>query len=190
MEEAEKQNDFVMHILKSLASSLDAHTTVLNPLEAQDMRLRLEKEVQGIGIGLRQAADGGFFISRLVEGGPAAKSGQVHVNDRLLEIDHTPVQGKELSQLMEMIRGAKDSKVNLLLKHTENVGGVPVEKNLSVDLNREEVTVNEDRARSWYETFGNKTIGIIKLDSFYQGDNGISSDTIRKAIEKLNKQGI
>jgi carboxyl-terminal processing protease len=190
MDASEKQNDFVMHILKALASSLDAHTTVLNPLEAQDMRLRLEKEIEGIGIGLRPAPDGGFFISRIVQGGPAANSGQVHLDDRLLEIDHKPVQGKELSQVMEMIRGTKGSKVTVLLKHAETIGGIPVERNVSVDLQREEVTVNEDRAQSWFETFGTQIIGIIKLDSFYQSENGISSETdLRAALNKLNRQG-
>jgi carboxyl-terminal processing protease len=47
MSHAEEQNAFSMHVLKSLANSLDAHTTVLNPTEAYDMRTRLEKKCKG-----------------------------------------------------------------------------------------------------------------------------------------------
>ena len=90
MSAAEKQNAFAMHVLKALANSLDAHTTVLNPTEAFDMRIRLEKEMQGIGIALQPTANG-FVITEIVHDSPAAKSGLARVNDVLVEIDGTKI---------------------------------------------------------------------------------------------------
>jgi carboxyl-terminal processing protease len=185
MSAAEKQNAFVLHVLKALANSLDAHTSVLNPLEAQDMRIRLEKEIQGIGIGLEKNAEGALIVSHLVQGGPAEKSKQVEINDQLIEVDGKPVAGQELSQVMEWIRGKNGTQVSLLLKRS-----TPTEKTISVKLTRAEVQVNENRGESWYETFGRGIIGVIKLDSFYQGENGVSSENdLRNAIKKLDKEG-
>jgi len=189
MNEAEKQNAFAMHVLKSLANSLDAHTTVLNPTEAYDMRIRLEKELQGVGIALQPSANG-FIITQLVKDGPAAKSGLVEINDLLVEIDGTPVQRLSLSKVMEMLRGKPGSKVILVLKRMILLNGVTIEKVVTVPLMREEVSVDEDRAQWSYVTFDGGIIGKIKLDSFYQGDNGITSESdVRNAISQLDKQG-
>ena len=40
---AQQENLFTLHVLKSLAKSLDAHTAVFDPSEAYDMKVRLEK---------------------------------------------------------------------------------------------------------------------------------------------------
>lgn len=189
MNEAEKQNDFAMHVLKALANSLDAHTTVLNPTEAYDMRIRLEKELQGVGIAIQPSANG-FIITQLVKDGPAAKSGLVGINDILMEVDGTPIRGLSLSKVMEMLRGKSGSKVILVLKRTILVHGMPIEKTVTVPLMREEIAVDEDRAHWSYVTSDGGIIGKVKLDSFYQGDNGITSENdVRKAISELDKQG-
>jgi carboxyl-terminal processing protease len=172
MNDAEKQNAFAMHVLKSLANSLDAHTTVLNPTEAYDMRIRLEKETQ------------------IVVASPAAKSGLVKVNDVLVEVNGTLLRGMSLSKVMEMLRGKSGTSVTLLLKRRVMEQGVLTEKMVTVNLIREEIAVDEDRAKWTYETYNGGIIGIIKLDSFYQGDNGITSENdVREAIKKLDKQG-
>lgn len=190
MSEAEQQNAFAMHVLKALASSLDAHTSVLNPTEAYDMRIRLEKEMQGVGI-VVQPSSHGFVITQIVVASPAAKSGMVKVNDILVEVNGTAVQGMSLSKIMELLRGKTGTSVSLLLKRkiTDKAGTI-VEKTVPVNLTREEIAVDEDRAKSSYETFNGGIIGIIKLDSFYQGNNGITSENdVREAIKKLDKQG-
>lgn len=189
MNDAEKQNAFAMHVLKSLANSLDAHTTVLNPTEAYDMRIRLEKEMQGIGVALQPAANG-FLITEIIKNGPAAKSGQVKVNDVLIGINGNSVSNLSLNTVMETLKGKPGSSVTLLLKRTAMEHGEPVEKTVSVPLVREEIEIDEDRARWSYQIFDGGIIGIIKLDTFYQGENGITSENdVREAINQLDKKG-
>lgn len=189
MSAPEKQNAFSMHVLKALANSLDAHTTVLNPTEAYDMRIRLEKEMQGIGVALQPAVNG-FVITQLIKDGPAAKSGLVNVNDILVRIDSTQVGNLNLNKVMELLRGKAGSRVTLLLKRTVMEQGRTVEKTVTVPLVREDVAVDEDRARWRYTTFEGGIIGMIQIDSFYQGDNGITSENdIREAISQLEKKG-
>jgi carboxyl-terminal processing protease len=189
MNNAEKQNAFAMHVLKSLANSLDAHTTVLNPTEAYDMRVRLEKELQGIGVALQPTANG-FLITQIIKNGPAAKSNLIRTNDVLVEIEGANVNSMDLGQVMEKLRGKSGSKVNITLKRVIVEGGKPVEKTVNVPLIREEVAVDEDRAHWSYEKINGGIIGKIQLNSFYQSDNGITSENdVREAIKQLDKQG-
>lgn len=190
MIEAEKQNALFMHILKSLANSLDSHTTIMNPVEANDMRIRLEKEIDGIGLLLQSTADGSFIVSQLIEGGPAAKSGLIKLGDQVLEIDGHLLQKMPAEHVMELIRGKNGSKTTLVVKRIIEENLIKSNKIFNVQLVREATHINEDRTQVGYETFGNGIIGKIKLDTFYQSDNGITSENdVRDAIKKLDRQG-
>lgn len=189
MNEAEQQNAFAMHVLKSLANSLDAHTTVLNPAEAYEMRIRLEKEMPGIGVILQPSANG-FVVTQIIKEGPAAKTGLIQTNDLIVEINGASVRSLTLTKVMEMLRGKAGSSLSLGLKRIVFDHGKSVEKKINVVLMREEMALDEDRARWSYETFDGGILGKIQLDSFYQGDNGISSESdVREAIAQLDKRG-
>lgn len=190
MNEVEKENAFSMHVLKALSNSLDAHTSILNSSEANDMRVRLEKEVQGIGITLEPRKDGTLVVTGMLEGGPAAKSGLIKINDRIIEIDGNKLANKSADEVMELIRGKVGSKATLILERSVFENNAMENKTIRVELVRQEIAVNEDRAQVTYETYGTGIIGKIKLDSFYQSDNGVTSENdVREAIKKLDKQG-
>lgn len=190
MSDQEKENTFSMHVLKAISNSLDAHTTILNSSEAYDMRLRLEKEVDGIGIVVQPTKDGGFAVDQILEGSPAAKNGSIKISDRLLEVDGNPVAGKGVNEVMEMIRGKLGTTASLVFKRVVDDNFEPISKTFQVDLVRQEIIVNEDRVQSSFVPFDNGIIGKITLDSFYQGDNGISSENdMREALKKLDRQG-
>lgn len=187
---AEKENLFVMHVLKSLAGSLDAHTSFFNPTEAYDMKVRLEKEFEGIGVVLSQGSDGSIVIGKLVVGGPAAKSGQVKPEDKIVQIDGKKVTEESFDQAMDMIRGKKGTPVTLVLKRDVEENGVPASKELTVTLKREAIAVNDDRVDTRFEKVDGGIVGIITLHSFYQGENGVTSENdVRAAIQKLRSQG-
>lgn len=188
---AQKENAFVLHVLKSLASSLDAHTAFYSNSEAYDMKVRLEKEFEGIGVVLQQTPEG-IIISALIDGGPAAKSGLVFANDRILKVDGKTITGESLSNVMEMMKGSKDTEVELVLGRSKVEGGgeKTVEKEVVVNLKRAPIVVKSDRIETKYEKFGNGIIGMITLHSFYQGEDGEGSDVdVRKAIEDLDTKG-
>lgn len=185
----QKENLFVMHVLKALARSLDSHTTFLNPTEAYDMRVRLEKGFQGIGVVLKQTPEG-IFVTRLIEGAPAKESGLVKVNDQIVEINGTNVQNEALDRLTKRLRKNPGSTISLVLKRKIHDGYRHVDKLFHVKLKSELITVNEGRVETNYETFGNGIIGILKLNSFYKGQAGISSEKdMKEAIRKLDRQG-
>jgi len=188
MSQVDKDNIFTLHVLKALANGLDAHTTVMNPDEAYEMRVRLEQEVHGIGVGIVKGPQGGLVVSQLVPGSPAAKSGLVNVNDKLLEIDGVSVEHDTPERAMELIRGKKGSKVSLKLQRKGGTG--EADKTVQVQLIRQDIAINQDRAKVMSEKFGSGIIGIVKLDTFYQSEEGWNSETdVRDAIHQLDKEG-
>lgn len=184
---AEQENLFTIHVLKALASSLDAHTTFYDETEASDLKMRLQKEFQGVGIIFQQNIDGSVLVSDLSEGGPAARSGLVKIGDSVLAINDISIAGMPFPNVMEMIRtnkGSKNADLQLTLKR-KNSGEI-----VKVLLRKQEISVKGERAIANYKTLNNGIIGIIKLDSFYQNSNGITSEhDILAALEKFQKIG-
>lgn len=178
----QKENLFSFHLLKALAGSLDAHTTVLNPAEAYDMRVRLEKGFQGVGIGFKQSENKALQVTSLVEGGPAEKSGKVEIGDRLVDVNGKNVENAPIDDVMKLLRNTSGASVKLVFKRGN--------KTIPVELQRESIAVVEDRVEMSYVPYQNGVIGKITLHSFYQGSKGVSSQNdVEKAINNLRKIG-
>lgn len=183
----QQENIFIIHILKAMASSLDAHTSFYQANEAYDLRVRLQKEFQGVGITLKDSPDGAVVVS-LLDGGPAARTGLIKTGDILLEVDGQAIKDYPFQKIMQMLHGDKGSSIKLVFKRkAEN--NKP-EKIFSTEMKREAIVLNNDRVDVSWERFGNGIIGIIKLHAFYQNDEGVTSEKdVREAIEKLDKKG-
>jgi carboxyl-terminal processing protease len=184
--EQETEHAMTLHIMKALAKSLDAHTSFFSDDEAYDMRMKLEKGYDGIGIVFKEGLDG-VVVGSLIPGGPAEKSGQVNINDTLLSIDGEKVTDESFNTVMDKIRGANGSAVTLELQRPE-INSKDSSK-FSVKLNREKIILADDRVDTHYVRYGDGIVGEITLHSFYQGD-GVSSETdIKNAITELRKHG-
>jgi carboxyl-terminal processing protease len=182
----EKENLFTIHILKALASSLDAHTTFYQNNEAYDLRVLLQKEFQGIGIFLKDTKDG-IVVTQLVEEGPAAKSGLIKVGDTLLEVEGKDIAEFPFDKVMEMLHDPSSPDVKLIFKRKGEEGRPATI--YTVKLKRETIVMNNDRVDTSYENFGNGIIGKIVLHSFYQGDDLSSEKDVRQAILDLKSKG-
>lgn len=185
----EKKSLLVMHILKALTKSLDSHTAFLNSEEAYDMKIRLEKGFQGIGVILQRSPEG-ITISRLVKDGPAQRSGLVKVGDIIMKINGENVEYYTLEELVNRLRDASNKDVILVLKRKAKESGTDPERTISVTLTRELIAVDEGRVDVQEEKFLDGIIGKITLYSFYQGANGVTSEKdVRKAIKELKSHG-
>lgn len=181
----EKENMFIIHVLKSLASSLDAHTSFFDNSEAFDMKLRLEKGFTGVGVVLQQVS-GAIVVSRIIDGSPAAKTGLIKPNDKLIAIDDKPISNESFDKVVELMNGRQGSSIKIGVERKGTNGPQMIDATLV----RETVTVNEDRASASYVKVNDGIIGKITLNSFYQGANGVSSEKdVRDAIKKLDKEG-
>lgn len=177
----EQENLFALHVLKALARSLDAHTEVFDQNEAYDMRVRLEKGFDGVGIVFNDSTQG-IAVSSLIENGPAEKQGGIKAGDLLVEVNGVSVKGLPFEKVMELLKGEKGEGVTLGFLRK----GAPYK----VTLQREVIVLSKDRVEVSQEQFGNGIIGRIVLHSFYQNDKGINSEEdVRQAIHKLDEQG-
>lgn len=181
LSQADEENLFSLHVLKALASSLDSHTKIYNPKEAYDMKVRLEKGFEGIGLVLSQKGNK-VVIDELVDKSPAQKSGLINVGDTLIEVNGTNIQGLDFDDVMSLMRGQKGSDLTITVLRNDK-------QFVRATLKKETIVVDQNRVNVASEKYGNGIIGIIKLDSFYQGDNGLSAEKdVRDAIEKLDQQ--
>ncbi len=180
LSKSDEENLFALHVLKALASSLDSHTKIYNPKEAYDMKVRLEKGFEGVGLILKQSGNV-ILIDELVEKSPAKKSGLINPGDQLIEVNGTNIQGLDFDEVMGLMREQKGRDMTVTVLREGN-------KFIRATLKKETILVDQDRVKVTSEKYGNGVIGIIKLDSFYQG-NGISAEKdVRDAIEKLDQE--
>jgi len=69
----------------------------------------------GVGIGFALRPNGSLVVDVLAGGGPAERTGQVFKGDWLRAVDGVSVKGKQVSEVVQMLRGPPDSDVTLLL---------------------------------------------------------------------------
>lgn len=177
---------FSMHVLKSMARGLDAHTSFFSPEEALEMRSALEKQIEGVGVVLREGLDG-IEIVDLVQGGPAARSGKIAVGDILLEVNGNPIANASYYEVLNQLKGDGRKEIGLGFKRYEKDGG---ELFVKVDLRREKIIMENERLLFTAEPFADGVIGKLTLPSFYESSDSSSCEAdIREALRELKKKG-
>lgn len=181
-----KQQLILSLVLKSMSCSLDSQTAYFTPAEANQFMIQVQQRLFGIGAQLRDDLNG-FTIVRLLEGGPAKEENKIHVNDRIIAVNHEPVVGMDIIEAVELIRGPKGSKVILSILREHGEGVEKKEEKLEIEITRGEVVLTETRMEKNYEPFGDGIIGVIHLYSFYQDSHTSSASDILAAIQELKQ---
>lgn len=164
--------------LKAFARSLDAHTSYFTPDEAHDFLIHVQQRLFGIGAMLKDDFDG-LVIVKLVEGGPAARSGKIQVDDKIIAVDKDPVMGLSIQDAVALIRGEKGTVVTLTILRKD--------QHLVVPITRDEVVVEESRYS--YDTIDTTEGSILhfSLFSFYEDETTSSAKDFKKVIELIRK---
>ena len=185
LSEAEEMNFFSLHVLKAVAAALDSHTKVYNPKEAFEMRIRLEKGFEGIGLVFEKGEEG-LRVARIVAKSPAAFSKMVQEGDLLIAVDNVDVRELDFEEAIEKVRGA-GSEASFTFSRKTDEG----KKLIQVPLKKGHIAVDVGRADTESRKFGNGIVGVIRLDSFYSGENGVTSEQdVKRAIETFDKQNL
>lgn len=176
-----KEHYLVLHLLKALAKSLDAHTSYYSPEEADELKAALEKQFEGIGVVLREGIDG-IAIVGLVKGGPAEICGKVQEGDVIEVINGKLVSSLTYEEVLERLKGERGDVVTLGLRREKELVQVPIK--------RDKITISDERVRHTYVPFGDGIIGKIDLPSFYEsGDGSSCEEDLKAAIKQLKSQG-
>ncbi|WP_291184904.1 carboxy terminal-processing peptidase [Dokdonella sp.] len=188
--------DVFQTFMNAYASSIEPHTNYLGPRASENFDIAMKLSLEGIGAVL-QRDDDYTAIREIVPGGPAALSGKLKVGDRVVGVgqgEHgqiVDVIGWRLDDVVEKIRGAKDTVVRLEVLPAD---AGPDGKHVTLALTRKKVSIEEQAAKkSIIEVKGGdhtRKIGVISLPTFYQdfdarrrGDRNYKSAT--RDVEKL-----
>jgi carboxyl-terminal processing protease len=197
--------DAFQTFMSAYAETTDPHTDYLGPRQAENFDIAMKLSLEGIGAVL-QARDDYTQIRELVPAGPAAKSGEIKVGDRIVGVGQgangnmVDVIGWRLDDVVNLIRGKKDTTVRLEVLPADSG---PDGKHEIVTLVRKKVSIEEQAAKKKViditEGGVTRKIGIIDLPSFYsdfsarsRGDKDYKSATrdVAKLLVELKAEGV
>ena len=176
--------------LNAIANIYDPHTEFFPPKEKKQFDIIMTGQLEGIGAQL-QEKDGYIKVSNIVPGSASWKQGQLKAGDIILKVaqgDKEPVDVVEMSldNAVELIRGKKGTEVRLTVKKSDATIIV-------IPIIRDVVILEETFAQSFIVK-NKKTIGYIKLPSFYSDFNGTgahrSAVDVKKEVLKLKAEGV
>lgn len=191
--------------LSSFTRMYDPHSAYFSSDTLQDFSIQMKLSLIGIGAVLGIEDDGNCVVKEVKPGSPADLSGQIHVNDKIVAVQQPggeaiEVIGMKLRRIVDMIRGAKGTKVTLtVLPHD----AVDAAKTKEVHIVRDVIKLDESRATAAIYDLpdGNNAtmpVGVITLNSFYgpsedsttlENKNAATQD-VAELIGKLKIQGI
>jgi len=197
--------DVFSTFMNAYAMAIEPHTNYLGPRQAENFDIAMKLSLEGIGAVLQREEDY-TAIREIVPGGPAALSGKLKVGDRIVGVGQgdggqlTDVIGWRLDDVVEKIRGAKDTTVRLEVLPAD---AGPDGKHMTVALVRKKIIVEEQAAKSsvieTHDGDVSHKIGVISLPTFYQdfearrrGDRNYKSATrdVAKLLGELKQQKV
>lgn len=185
-----KSEDAFQIIMNAFARSIEAHTSYLSPRRAEQFKMDMDLELEGIGAVLSYDEDY-TVIRSLVPGGPADKTGEISPEDRIVgvaqgEDDFVDVIGWRLDDVVDLIKGPKGTVVRLQYLEGKDDHGMPK----VVEITRDKVRLEDRAAKSSvfeasYSELTSK-IGVIEIPGFY---NNLSED-VKGELVKLKEQKV
>jgi len=193
--------------LTSLTRMYDPHSDYFSSDTLQDFSIQMKLSLVGIGAVLGIEEDGNCIIREVVPGGPAYTSGQIHMNDKIVAVQQEggetiEVIGMKLRRIVDMIRGAKSTKVTLtILPHD----AADASQTKQVHIVRDVIKLNAARASARIYNLPSEQsgqtipVGVISLNSFYDGSpedaapedvRNTCSQDVAELVAKLKTEGI
>ena len=164
------QSDSMDSAINGLLQSLDPYSGYMSPEIFNEMQTETSGEFGGLGIEVTMES-GVVKVISPIDDTPASKAG-IKAGDYIVKINDTQVQGKSLSEAVELMRGPVGSAIELTIRRRGE------KKALTFNVTREIIQIKSVKAELL-----EKNIGYIRLTSF----NENSAGQIKKAINKFEK---
>ena len=164
------QSESMDSAINGLLQSLDPYSSYMSPEIFEEMQTETSGEFGGIGIEVSMEA-GVVKVITPIDDTPASKAG-LKAGDYIVKINDIQVQGKSLSEAVDLMRGPVGSGIELTVRRRGT------KKALTFNVVREIIEVQSVKS----ELLENN-IGYLRLTSF----NDNSSQQIKKQIKKLKK---
>jgi len=189
----------------ALAELYDPHTNYLSPRSSENFNINMSLSLEGIGAVL-QMDDEYTKVSSLVAKGPADKQGELQPSDRIVAVgqgtegEMADVIGWRLDEVVELIRGPKDTTVRLEVIPAKTK---TPDEHKTITIVRSKVKLEEQSAQKKILEFpsSDKTVkvGVITIPAFYidfdamrRGDKEYKSTTrdVKNLLQELQGEGV
>ncbi|TNE75324.1 MAG: tail-specific protease [Gammaproteobacteria bacterium] len=196
--------DIFQVFMNSLATLYDPHTTYMSPRSMENFRIAMSLSLTGIGAVL-QLEDENTKVVRVVPGGPADKQGILKAGDIIVGVGQdqeeiVDVIGWRLDDVVDLIRGPKDSTVRLeIIPASGEASGT----SRQIAIVRDKIQLEEQAAKSEVFEVNNKVghykIGVITvptfyldIEAYYNRDPNFKSSTrdVMRLLNELDQQRV
>ena len=164
------QSESMDSAINGLLQSLDPYSAYMSPEIFNEMQTETSGEFGGLGIEVGMES-GVVKVISPIDDTPASKAG-IKAGDYIVKINNTQVQGKSLSEAVDLMRGPVGSGIELTIRRRGE------KKALIFNVIREVIQIKSVKA-----DLLEKNIGYIRLTSF----NENSGKQIEREIKKLEK---
>jgi len=156
--------------INGLLQSLDPYSSYMSPEILNEMQTETSGEFGGLGIEVSMES-GVVKVISPIDDTPASRAG-IKAGDYIVKINDSQVQGKSLSEAVDLMRGPVGSRIELTIRRRGE------KKALTFNIVREIIQVQSVKT-----DLLEKNIGYIRLTSF----NENSGDQIKKKLKELEK---
>lgn len=203
-----KDDEIMETVLNTAMLTYDPHSNYYAPVQATELQIQSSLQLEGIGVSIRPDRKNPDYtrIVTLVDGGPAAKTGQIKPNDLIIGIAKdgeamTDVVGWSTREIVGLIRGKRGTSVVLKVRQPNTPDASARTVTVVRDVIEQEESGVTHRVVEIQRPNSDKTpkrIGVLEIPSFYlnyrarrNGEDyrSVSIDTER-AIKALNAQNI
>ncbi|MDO1448271.1 carboxy terminal-processing peptidase [Rhodocytophaga aerolata] len=175
----------------AIAACYDPHTTFFSKTEWENFQSQLSTESLSFGLDLEESEGGDIVISRLVPGGPAWKSNELHKDDIVTAVKwagkpEVDLAGADIDEAEDILQSSNSGRLEITVKKTNGL-------TKTVGLIKEKIREEENIVKS-YILKGDRKIGYITLPGFYtEWENGSGqgcANDVAKEIVKLKAANI
>ena len=166
------QSESMDAAIDGLLQSLDPYSAYMSPEIFNEMQTETSGEFGGLGIEVNMES-GVVKVISPIDDTPASRAG-IKAGDYIIKIDDIQVQGKSLSEAVDLMRGPVGSSIILTVRR------IGQKKALTFEIVREIIQIKSVKA----DLLKNNG-GYIRLTSF----NENSGDQIREQIREFEKNG-
>ena len=166
------QSESMDAAIDGLLQSLDPYSAYMSPEIFNEMQTETSGEFGGLGIEVNMES-GVVKVISPIDDTPASRAG-IKAGDYIIKIDDIQVQGKSLSEAVDLMRGPVGSSIILTVRR------IGQKKALTFEIVREIIQIKSVKA-----DLLKNNIGYLRLTSF----NENSGDQIKEQIREFEKNG-
>ena len=164
------QSEVMDAAINGVLQSLDPYSAYMSPESLENMQTETSGEFGGLGIEVSMEA-GVVKVISPIDGSPADEVG-VKAGDYIVKINEHQVQGKTLTEAVDLMRGPVGSDIEITVRRKG------VKKAIVFKITREIIKIQSVKSKKI-----NDNIGYIRLTAF----NENSSTQIKKKINEFTK---